>query len=80
MEVPEVKEKILRCRKAYLLLQMGIWNNYEKHTEIIVFDWNKILAKSPRLKVLGFAPIQNSIKAALKRAMAAEGAVNQGIK
>ncbi|XP_051483882.1 chemokine-like protein TAFA-4 isoform X3 [Apus apus] len=27
---------------------MGIWNNYENHTEIIVFDWNKILAKSPR--------------------------------
>ncbi|XP_014106976.1 PREDICTED: protein FAM19A4 [Pseudopodoces humilis] len=29
---------------------MGIWNNYEKHTEIIVFDWNKILAKSPRMR------------------------------
>ncbi|XP_051483881.1 chemokine-like protein TAFA-4 isoform X2 [Apus apus] len=29
---------------------MGIWNNYENHTEIIVFDWNKILAKSPRMR------------------------------
>nr|XP_013035825.2 chemokine-like protein TAFA-4 isoform X2 [Anser cygnoides] len=48
--VPKVKEKILKCRKAYLQPQMGIWNNYEKHTEIIVFDWNKILAKSPRMR------------------------------
>lgn len=45
---PRSEGKILKCRKVYLLLQMGIWNNYEKHTEIIVFDWNKILAKSPR--------------------------------
>lgn len=45
---PQSEGKILKCRKAYLLLQMGIWNNYEKHTEIIVFDWNKSLAKSPR--------------------------------
>ncbi|KAJ7411133.1 family with sequence similarity 19 member A4, C-C motif chemokine like protein [Willisornis vidua] len=45
---PQSEGKILKCRKSYLLPQMGIWNNYEKHTEIIVFDWNKILAKSPR--------------------------------
>ncbi|XP_048171993.1 chemokine-like protein TAFA-4 isoform X1 [Corvus hawaiiensis] len=47
---PRSEGKILRCRKVYLLPQMGIWNNYEKHTEIIVFDWNKILAKSPRMR------------------------------
>ncbi|CAM5165403.1 unnamed protein product, partial [Natator depressus] len=29
---------------------MGIWNNCENRTEIIVFDWNKILAKSPRMR------------------------------
>ncbi|XP_040449227.1 chemokine-like protein TAFA-4 isoform X1 [Falco naumanni] len=47
---PQSEGKILKCRKAYLLPQMGVWNNYEKHTEIIVFDWNKILAKSPRMR------------------------------
>uniref|UniRef100_A0A8C3CTV3 TAFA chemokine like family member 4 n=1 Tax=Cairina moschata TaxID=8855 RepID=A0A8C3CTV3_CAIMO len=50
VRVPKAKEKILKCRKVYLQLQMGIWNNYEKHSEIIVFDWNKILAKSPRMR------------------------------
>lgn len=45
---PQSEENVLKCRKAYLQPQMGIWNSYEKHTEIIVFDWNKILAKSPR--------------------------------
>ncbi|KAM7170995.1 chemokine-like protein TAFA-4 isoform 2-T3 [Macrochelys suwanniensis] len=29
---------------------MGICNNCENRTEIIVFDWNKILAKSPRMR------------------------------
>uniref|UniRef100_A0A8C5R9N4 TAFA chemokine like family member 4 n=1 Tax=Leptobrachium leishanense TaxID=445787 RepID=A0A8C5R9N4_9ANUR len=29
---------------------MGIWNNVEADTKIIVFDLNKLLAKSPRMR------------------------------
>ncbi|KAG9483574.1 hypothetical protein GDO78_009474, partial [Eleutherodactylus coqui] len=40
----------MKCRTCYLWLQMGFWSKFEADTEIIVFDWNKILAKSLRMR------------------------------
>ncbi|KAM4650532.1 chemokine-like protein TAFA-4 isoform 1-T2 [Discoglossus pictus] len=40
----------MTCRTAYFYLQMGIWSNIVAETEIIVFDWDKLLAKSPRMR------------------------------
>ncbi|KAM3914628.1 chemokine-like protein TAFA-4 isoform 3-T3 [Leptodactylus fuscus] len=40
----------MKCRTCYLWLQMGFWSKFEADTEIIVFDWNKILAMSLRMR------------------------------
>ncbi|XP_053545328.1 chemokine-like protein TAFA-4 [Bombina bombina] len=40
----------LKCRTPRVYSQMGIWSEIEAYTEIIVFDWNKILPKSPRMR------------------------------
>ncbi|CAH2329778.1 Hypothetical predicted protein, partial [Pelobates cultripes] len=47
--VPVGKDISMKCRTSYSQLQMGIWNNIEADTKIIVFDLNKLLAKSPRM-------------------------------
>ncbi|XP_053325901.1 chemokine-like protein TAFA-4 [Spea bombifrons] len=40
----------MKSRTRYLLLQMGFWSNVEADPKIIVFDLNKLLAKSPRMR------------------------------